>query len=786
MLFLTLGILISVAFWDYKPGQSRWITTAALDPHGPINLVGKFGATLSFWFSYLLGFTAWFVPVLLFWLAYAFAFRLSHLFGMWKYVFLGIALLSFAGLLSMAETSILSPAFLRKIPTNLYPNGLGGSVGSFLFSGLLVSNLGKFGGTLLLLVTYCVGLVGTFTRAETPAKTFENIQRNLKTCALLSANLTSGSGKRLSQVIKNIFKRDETRVDGVVEKSETVRLPKVKSAKIKEVVPVAKEQQFAVTAPKADKGISKESDNGLKIYTEEKIEKAAVELPVKRGNYIFPTLELLQQPTVQQHAQEDHQQRADNLVKTLAEFGVAVIPAEVHTGPVITRYDVTPAPGVRVEKIANLEKNIALGLKALSVRILAPVPGRGCVGVEIPNQYPMPVCLREIIESTAWANTKAEIPVVLGKEVTGKPLVADLTKMPHLLIAGSTGAVKTVCINAVVASLLYHSSPEDLRFIMVDPKIVEMQLYNSLPHMLIPVVTEPKKVPGALKWLISEMERRYQIFAKMGVRNIAGFNAKVLKDKQEGQKAAALEASLSPEERVAVNNIEVPRDASIEVPKSKLPYIVCIIDELADLMMVAPADIETCIARLAQLARAAGIHLILATQRPSVNVITGVIKANLPCRIAFKVASKVDSRTILDCGGADQLIGRGDMLFLPPGSADLVRAQGAFVSDEEINAIIDFLKQNGPPQIAKHIQQEIDSGDEGGSSDANEWSDDLVPEALEVIRTSQRASTSMLQRRLKIGYNRAARIMEILEDAGYVGPENGAQPREILRDLAPY
>jgi len=306
--------------------------------------------------------------------------------------------------------------------------------------------------------------------------------------------------------------------------------------------------------------------------------------------------------------------------------------------------------------------------------------------------------------------------------------------------------------------------------------------------MLIPVVTEAKKVPGALKWLIAEMEHRYQIFAKTNVRNIAGFNAKLLKDKQEQAKAEAMDADMSPEERAAVSCVTVPRDDdAFEVPKKKLPYIVCVIDELADLMMVAPADIETCIARIAQLARAAGIHLILATQRPSVNVITGVIKANLPSRISFKVASKIDSRTILDGGGAEALIGKGDMLFIPPGTSNLVRAQGAFVSDDEVNAIVEFLQENNdPPIFAAEVQQQIDAnGDDGGGEVAglDNEGDDLLPDAINVLRSTKRASTSMLQRRLRIGYNRAARLMEVLEERGIVGPENGSSPREILVDL---
>lgn len=527
--------------------------------------------------------------------------------------------------------------------------------------------------------------------------------------------------------------------------------------------------------------------SALKIVQGEKIEKAGITPKKGPGNYRFPPLSLLAEVTkTTPEEQEDHFEVAQALARTLEEFGVKAHLGEIHTGPVITRYEVIPAAGVRVEKIANLEKNIGMALRAQSVRILAPVPGRGVVGIEIPNRNALPVYLREIAESRAWVDAKAEIPVVLGKDVSGKPIVTDLTRMPHLLIAGSTGSGKTVCINSIIASLLYHSSPAELRFIMVDPKIVEMQVYNTLPHMLIPVVTDPKRVPGALKWLIAEMERRYHIFARMGVRNIAGFNAKIAKSRDETQRALELDAALSPEERAALSEAEVPRDAGVEteeMPKERLPYIVCIVDELADLMMVAPADIETCIARLAQLARAAGIHLILATQRPSVNVITGIIKANLPCRIAFKVASKIDSRTILDAGGADALIGKGDMLFTPPGAHALVRAQGAFVSDEEINAIVEFLKVNGPPQILETVLQEIDSGGEGNDSgEKGEYDDDLVPQAIEVIRTSRRASTSMLQRRLKIGYNRAARIMEILEDEGYVGPDNGSQPREILME----
>ena len=594
----------------------------------------------------------------------------------------------------------------------------------------------------------------------------------------LRANELATSSRSANK--KNKFQEEENSLNPINEKAVSPNMPDV-----------PKEESVAIPVSSSSEENTPEQPevemDGFKVVRAAKTEKAGDLFPERKGDYHFPTLELLMEPPEEEaNEDEDHMIKARNLKETLAQFKVEIELGEVHTGPVITRYDVHPAAGVRVEKIANLDKNLAMALKADSVRILAPVPGKGCVGIEVPNQKPAPVCLKEILQSKAWADAGAEIPIVLGKEASGRALVADLTKMPHLLVAGSTGSGKTVCINAIIASLCYHSSPEDVRFIMVDPKIVEMKVYNDLPHMLIPVVTEPKKVPGALKWLLVEMERRYQIFSKVGVRNIAGFNAKILKDKEEKEKAQLLDAQMTAEERAALSSIEVPRDDDVlEIPENKLPYIVCIIDELADLMMVAQADVETGIARLAQLARAAGIHLIIATQRPSVNVITGVIKANLPSRISFRVASYRDSQTILDGKGAEALIGKGDMLFIPPGSSTFLRAQGAFVSDEEINGIVDYLKINGPPQIIEEVREQIESAGEddvlGDGDDSDE--DPMVRKAIEVIRSTKRASTSNLQRKLSIGYNRAARIMDDLEDRGLIGPDVPGQGREILMDL---
>ena len=597
------------------------------------------------------------------------------------------------------------------------------------------------------------------------------------------ADPNGGLAKAQNQPINNEKADHKKKEDSSVKTS-----PEEVVTESKKALPEQIQAQESPSEIEEEESIEQVSMDGFKVVRAAKTEKAVDLFPERKGDYHFPTLDLLMDPPEEESSgDEDHMVKAKRLKETLSEFKIEIELGEVHTGPVITRYDVHPAAGVRVEKIANLDKNLAMALKADSVRILAPVPGKGCVGIEVPNEKPAPVCLKEILQSKAWADAGSEIPIVLGKEASGKPLVADLTKMPHLLVAGSTGSGKTVCINAIIASLCYHSSPEDVRFIMVDPKIVEMKVYNDLPHMLIPVVTEPKKVPGALKWLLVEMERRYQIFSKVGVRNIAGFNAKILKDKEEREKAQLLDAEMTAEERAALSSVQVPRDDdALEIPENKIPYIVCIIDELADLMMVAQADVETGIARLAQLARAAGIHLIIATQRPSVNVITGVIKANLPSRISFRVASYRDSQTILDGKGAEALIGRGDMLFIPPGSSTFARAQGAFVSDEEINGIVDYLKINGPPQIIEEVREQIESAGEDdvlGEGDGDSDEDPMVRKAIEIIRSTKRASTSNLQRKLSIGYNRAARIMDDLEDRGLVGPDTPGQGREILMDL---
>ena len=517
------------------------------------------------------------------------------------------------------------------------------------------------------------------------------------------------------------------------------------------------------------------------------------------GNYQLPTLDLLNHPEpnlVPSETKEQLMERARLMQQTLAQFDIEVQLGDITKGPTITRYELHPAPGVKLEKISALSNNIAAALKAERIHILAPVPGKSSVGIEVPNLIKTKVIMRDLLESEEWKNTKARIPLALGKDVYGLPIIADLAEMPHMLIAGSTGSGKSVCINSIVASLLFKFSPDQLRFVMIDPKVVELQQYNALPHLVVPVVTDPKKVILALRWVVNEMEKRYQIFARVGLRNISSFNSRP-KDKPLPRSEPELPL-MAKKEKIETNSegfavqldeeIVVPRDEDIVIPE-KLSYIVVIIDELADLMLVAPADVEMAIARITQMARAAGIHCIVATQRPSVDVITGVIKSNIPARIAFQVAAAVDSRTILDGKGADKLLGKGDMIFLPPGSAKQNRAQGALITDQEIQDIVDFIAKQGKPsyemEIHNALQKMQGSVGQGFNPDESGCDEDeeMIQNCIEVIRSEQKASVSLLQRRLKLGYGRAARIMDELENRGIVGPSNGAEPREILIDL---
>ena len=498
---------------------------------------------------------------------------------------------------------------------------------------------------------------------------------------------------------------------------------------------------------------------------EQEMEQMQPAVPEKTGqNYMFPPVSLLTKgENVQGDSKKHLQETAMKLQQTLKTFGVNVTITDVSCGPSVTRYELQPEMGVKVSKIVNLADDIKLNLAAADIRIEAPIPGKAAVGIEVPNKENVMVRFRDMIEAPEFKNHKSNICFTAGKDIGGQVVVADIAKMPHLLIAGATGSGKSVCINTIIMSILYKANPEDVKLILIDPKVVELSVYNGIPHLFIPVVTDPKKAAGALHWAVAEMTERYQKFAEYQVRDLKGYNQKV----------------------------EAIKDIPDETKPQKLPQIVIVVDELADLMMVAPGDVEDAICRLAQLARACGIHLIIATQRPSVDVITGLIKANMPSRIAFSVSSGVDSRTILDMNGAEKLLGNGDMLFYPQGYQKPLRVQGPFVSDSEVEAVVDFLKKQSTVVYNTEIEEKMNSvsvgsgSGVGGAGSADER-DAYFVEAGKFVIEKDKGSIGMLQRMFKIGFNRAARIMDQLEEAGVVGPEEGTKPRKILMSMSEF
>jgi S-DNA-T family DNA segregation ATPase FtsK/SpoIIIE len=825
---MVAGLLSAIALLDYTPRQSIQIN----NPVPVHNLVGMLGAEGSFWTLNFLGLSTWYLPLFLLWMSFS-AIRNARFLPLTRVLAMLLCIVTFSSL------ATLSGDILGASTSTLYfPSGPGGMLGKALYGDFLSQAIGPAGAGIVLPILYALGLMLILTkdifeeleklatllaawrarraqararraerrriaaedraRAKARAKggydpditdtpfSLESKQKNASPSALLPGDTSDTGGTDATGATNDTG-------DGVLPPLRPTSTDAATLLDANDMPPLddpAAPPASPATppSPKIFRDTNTSKPGALSIVKPEETKKAKNALiPSNEANYEFPPLTLLQDhpKTPDMGTDEEYAGNMADLVRIIGEFGITVSPGEIHVGPVITCYEVVPAAGVRVEKIASLDKNIALHMKAQSVRILAPIPGKAAVGIEMPNKVPSPVGMRDILESEDWVNSKAEIPIALGKNVSGRPLISDLTRMPHLLIAGATGSGKSVCVNSIIASIVFRKSPKDVRLIMVDPKVVELQIFNTLPHMLIPVVTVPKRAPAALKWLLREMEQRYQLFGKVGVRNIMGFNNR--------QKHATPDFPIPGKDAPSPDGGQTkfegldPLDDQ-EIP-AHLPYIVVIMDELADLMMVAAAEVETSIARLAQLARAAGIHIIIATQRPSVNVITGIIKANLPSRIAFQVASQIDSRTIIDGKGADMLIGRGDMLFTPPGTSRIVRAQGAFVSDEEVKEFVNHLKRNGPPQYAQEVQEEIESApiDDEDDDDKVDYADmddnALYNEALAVVKHTRRASTSALQRKLGIGYNRAARMMDMMEERGIVGPENGSKPREILADL---
>lgn len=672
------------------------------------NLIGRAGAYFAWTLLISLGYAAYLVPLLtLIWAVVKFSSILSE--KIYLKIFGTI-------ILFLATSSLLSLIFINNPQLRIKSGGMAG----LILSGALYHYLGPTGSYVIIITLFILSLhlATEFLILPIFSVFFK------KTCSL-SKGILGGikSEEKPAAQRKFSFRAKKT---VIIQHGETKEDKDKKISIIKPRIRIAQPNE--------------EEDGGLNVKPPPKI---------AAGEYKLPHLNLLKVVTVENkdESRDNLEVKAGILEGTLRDFGIEAKVVQIDKGPVVTRYELQPAAGVKVQRIVTLSDDIALAMKALSVRVVAPIPGKDRVGIEVPNSKSSIVSLREVIISNKFKESKSKITLALGKDIAGEPIICDLGTMPHLLIAGTTGSGKTVCVNSIIISILYNATPEEVKFIMVDPKMVELAPFNGLPHLLCPVITNAKKVSAALNWTVTEMENRYKTLAQEGTRNIEAHNKKVQGDK-------------------------------------KMPYLVIIIDELADLMVVASQNIENAITRLSQLSRAVGIHIILATQRPSVDVITGVIKANFPTRISFKVASKVDSRTVLDANGADKLLGRGDMLFLPPGASRIIRAQAPLVEDEEIENIVDFIKS----QREHSYNEEILKEQEKASSSKNKLSkkDELFNDAIRVVLETKHASVSMLQRRLGLGYTRAARLIDSMEDESIVGPYRGSKPREILVDIEEY
>ena len=780
-----LVLFLSIVSFSYKDlpvwgmGESLASRAEAQTPRS--NFIGPLGTVLGYWFALLAGKAAFLIPVALIW------------FGVIKLVFNGrLWPRTGTGFIVMI---LFGAAFLHagwstpgEIP------GDGGVLGR-LFSDLLMSPIvGKKGTIIISGLAYLVAMI--LVVGQRPL-------RFIKGTAALSAE---GVGK-VTEIIADRKERSDKEARLQAERDrekEKRRRERSKGREGETVVPLEKEAPQAelplreIPAPQiidASQRRMAAPAPGDKPFERR---KGHASLATDRfEDYELPGFDMLdeiEEPEESPEANRDELLLVQKtIVETLRSFGIETTPGDITRGPTITRYEIYPSVGLRVSRISQLEADIARATRAERINILAPIPGKDTVGIELANSTKVAVPLRELLQDEEFRSAKKRIPLALGKDVYGKTVIGDLAAMPHLLVAGATGSGKSVCINSIIASMLFKFGPDELRFIMVDPKVVEMQMYNKLPHLVVPVVTDPKKVVAALKWVVNEMEKRYKVFAKCGVRNFDGFNARVREEKvaepvpeipEEEEEvdqeeiesiASALESGeLGPE---ATDEEYEPEDD--EIP-DRYPYIVVIVDELADLMQTAPAEVEMNIARIAQKARAAGIHLIIATQTPRADVVTGIIKANIPCRVAFQVSSQLDSRVILDTKGAEKLVGKGDMLYLPPGSAKLERAQGAFVSDEEVERLVMHCSGQAEPNFVEDIQKSIESAAAGDDeSDISDADEDMIIKCIDVVRQEQKCSTSLLQRRLRLGYTRAARMVDILEQRGIVGPGDGAKAREV-------
>ena len=808
---LGAGILLLLSLFSFDPKDLSFYSQPAQQPKA--NLVGPAGAYLGGILFLLFGLGSYLFPVVLI-TGGLLLFFAKEVHYSQKFLYLGILLVTGACLLQLAAPvfgpSLANPLFSGAQGLDGAPSAAGkmpgGYIGYFLNDKFLAPILGQVGAVLVFGLSYLVVLVLLFEfRPAELARAFGEAGRAIVDQYWDYRIRKAPPTERIELEQKKLeieHKRLQRRLakeKSVVQSKETPVAPTPAVHRPAPKIVDTTKTPFASSlppsaapektkTPKLEKPIKPlpPAESPLPPLSEEPAPKPksapkAVPPPTPAStrptytSYKLPSVDLLQKsekdtrPTYTEDELKTNQQR---IMEALAHFDIEVSPGDITRGSTITRYELYPAPGVRVERIVNLERDLARTMKAERINILAPVPGRDTVAIEVANASKVKVLLRDLIESEEWNSSRAHLPISLGKDVYGATLIDDLADLPHALIAGTTGSGKSVCINTLLLSLLYRFSPDDLRLILIDPKVVELQVYNRLPHLVVPVVTEPKKVLLALRWVINEMEKRYRYMAKASVRNIVTFNTRIRTPKR------VEELDLAP--RLAG---EEPPPPSTEEPlPDRLPYIVVIIDELANLMQVAPAEVENAIALLSAKARAAGIHLVIATQTPRAAVITGVIKTNVPARIAFQVPSGVDSRVILDESGAENLLGKGDLLYLRPGASKLIRAQGAFVTEEEVSRVIDSIAAQAKPFYEQEIHAKLVKPS-SGDSELSEKDEELMSRSLEVIKMEKRASTSLLQRRLGLGYGRAAWVIDQFESRGMIGPKDGAKDREILVDL---
>ena len=848
ILLLMVAAMLLLALISYDPrDMPSWSFLALSESSGEQthNFVGRVGALVAGHMLWLMGFAAYLLPFSMTWFGVC---KLHSKIKITRAAWLGVAVMIISGAALLEVQNLLSER------DHFTPLGGSGGLG-FVIGGSVMKNLlGKAGATLVLGTVYMAGLF--LVTGQHPLTVIHNIR----------AELTRWKVEREAQrlVAEKLAEEAASIAPGTLTPVPTeLRRKKKSTAELRGDTPAGTATtmelplKFDPPPPKIiDSSVSRAHEDRsdkpklAEVWEQKRAQKMEQAPHGSLGNltklfkdYKLPSMELLKWPEDTHRAPTDKSELLGiqaTIVKALASFGISVEPGDITRGPAITRYEVRPVDGLRVSRIANLDADIARATRAERINILAPIPGKDTVGIELANSEKTIVPLRELLEDDVFVNGKSKLPVALGKDVYGKTIIGDLAAMPHLLVAGATGSGKSVCINSIITSLICRFAPDELRFIMIDPKVVEMQNYEELPHLALPVVTDPKKALLALRWVVKEMENRYQIFAQEGCRNFEAFNNRNIKRKADADAARAARnaaaATAAPADttvkpkpktkagvddaRVSaafaeeaaqendapktaeVSTVEVdnndlrdasgawlgdsqappPRKQEVVIPDT-MPYIVVIVDELADLMQTAPADIEVAIARITQMARAAGIHLIVATQTPRADVITGVIKANIPTRIAFQVSSALDSRVILDRKGAENLVGKGDMLYVPPGGAQPIRSQGALVTDDEIHALVQHCVAQGKPVFDVKVDDESgefgddeDGDGDGVSSDEQE----CLEKCLEVIRQEKKASTSLLQRRLRLGYGKAARMIDILEDRGIIGPGEGAKPREIL------